>query len=130
MAKKKNIKMLVVDIDSEIVMTMQRYLRDFKQHNVEVEHSSDLQEALEHVNKSQIDMVVLDIGLPDMNGLSCLKALKSINQNAKILISTGSYAIGDDKEVLALGSEAVLSKPYRLIELLSSTQRILNRQSL
>ena len=119
--------LMMVDDEPDILETGKRYLQ---RHGYRVITAENGREAINKYKKHMIDMVVLDIGLPDMNGLNCLKTLKSINQNAKIVISTGSYTLSDEKEVLDLGAAAILPKPYSLNELLSTAKKILNGQSL
>ena len=119
--------LMLVDDEQDILDTGKRYLQ---RHGYRVITAENGREAINRYKKHMIDMVVLDVGLPDMNGLRCLETLKSINQNAKIIISTGSYTGTDEKAVLDLGAAAVLPKPYSLTELLSTTNRILNEQPL
>ena len=119
--------LMLVDDEQDILDTGKRYLQRNGYRIITAENG---REAINKYKKHMIDMVVLDIGLPDMNGLSCFETLKSINQNAKIVISTGAYTISDEKEVLDLGAVAVLPKPYSLTELLSTAKRILNGQTL
>lgn len=119
--------LMLVDDEQDILETGKRFLQ---RHGYRVITAENGREAINKYKKHMIDMVVLDLGLPDMNGLSCFKTLKSINHNAKIIISTGSYTISDEKEVLDLGAVAVLPKPYSLNELISTAKRILDGQSL
>lgn len=121
-----NETLMMVDDEQDLLATGKRYLQ---RHGYRVITAENGWEAINKYKELMIDMVVLDVGLPDMNGLKCLETLKSIDQNAKIIVSSGSYAAGDEKEVLDLGAEALLSKPYRLNELLNATRKILNRQS-
>ena len=122
-----HVTFMMVDDEQEILETGKQYLQ---RHGYRVITAENGREAINKYKKHMIDIVVLDVGLPDMNGLSCLKTLKSIDPNAKIVISTGSYTISDEKEVLDLGAADILPKPYSLNELLITSKRILNGQSL
>jgi len=119
--------LMMVDDEPDILETGKRYLQ---RHGYRVITAENGREAINKYKEHTIDMVVLDVGLPDMNGLNCFKTLKSIDQNAKIIISTGSYTFSDEQEVLDLGAAAILPKPYSLNELLITAKRILNGQSL
>lgn len=118
------VTVLLVDDEQDLLKTSERYLQ---RKGYQVVTAKNGTEAIDKYRTDGIDLVVLDVGLPDMDGLRCLKTLKSIDQNAKIVISTGSYA--NEKEMLDVGAETVLSKPYGLEELYNTAKRILNGQS-
>jgi DNA-binding response OmpR family regulator len=116
--------LLLVDDEQGLLKTSERYLQMKGYQVITAENGS---EAIDKYRAHGIDLVILDVGLPDMDGLRCLETIKSIDQNAKVVISTGSYA--NEKEMLDLGAETVLSKPYGLEELYNTAKEILNGQS-
>jgi len=118
---------LMVDDEPEILNAGKKYMQRFGYRVITAKNG---REAINKYKKYPIHLVVLDVGLPDMNGLSCFKTLRSINQNANIVISTGSYLNPDKKELSDLGAAAFLPKPYSLSQLLNTAKRILYGQSL
>ena len=81
------------------------------------------EKALEIFNNNKIDIVIMDLGLPAMNGIDATKSIRSSNKDVKIIILT-SY--NDEKEVLnslKAGANAYCSKeitPQRLITVVQS----------
>lgn len=81
------------------------------------------EKALEIFNENQIDVVIMDLGLPVMNGIEATKRIRSSNKDVKVVILTSH---NDEKEVLnslRAGANAYCSKeinPQRLIQVVQS----------
>lgn len=81
------------------------------------------EKAIEIFNNNQIDVVIMDLGLPNMNGIEATKKIRSSNKDVKIIILTSH---NDEKEVLSslkAGANAYCSKeinPQRLIQVVHS----------
>lgn len=79
--------------------------------------------AIQIFNNNQIDIIIMDLGLPNMNGIEATKQIRSSNKDVKIIILTSH---NDEKEVLnslKAGANAYCSKeinPQRLVEVVSS----------
>ena len=79
--------------------------------------------AIQIFNNNQIDIMIMDLGLPNMNGIEATKQIRSSNKDVKIIILTSH---NDEKEVLnslKAGANAYCSKeinPQRLVEVVSS----------
>lgn len=79
--------------------------------------------AIQIFNKEKIDIVIMDLGLPNMNGIEATKQIRSSNKDVKIIILTSH---NDEKEVLnslKAGANAYCSKeinPQRLVEVVNS----------
>lgn len=79
--------------------------------------------AIEIFNSNKIDVIIMDLGLPNMNGIEATKQIRSLNKDVKIIILTSH---NDEKEVLnslKAGANAYCSKeinPQRLIEVVRS----------
>jgi CheY-like chemotaxis protein len=88
------------------------------------------EEAVEIYKKKgdQIDLVILDIGMPGMGGHRCFKELYKINPKIKVLIATGYSPNGKVKETLEAGAAGYIGKPYRLIDLVKKAREILDRR--
>ncbi|MGD8562883.1 MAG: PAS domain S-box protein [Desulfarculaceae bacterium] len=78
------------------------------------------------VKAAEIDLVVLDIGMPGMGGHRCLQALLEIKPEAKIIIASGYSKNGALRETMALGAVDYLAKPFKTAELLETVRRVLD----
>ena len=85
--------------------------------------ASSAEEALDIFKNNPIDLVIMDLGLPNMNGIDATKAIHDINEDVKIIILTSH---NDEKEVLnslKAGANAYCSKeinPQRLVSVVQS----------
>ena len=96
---------------------------------------------IEHVSKGQLrvqlaleqeyDLVILDLGLPDMDGLEVCQQIKSKSQvNVPILMLTARDAFNDKVSGFDMGADEYLTKPYDLRELALRCQVLTRRRSL
>ena len=93
-----------------------------------VEHSAMLAEAFEKISVYHYDMVIIDIGLPDGNGLELIKKMKDREIDAAILIVTAKNAIEDKVHGLDLGADDYITKPFHKSELNARIRSILRRK--
>jgi len=70
--------------------------------------------------------VVLDLIMPGWSGEKTLEALKSINPEIKVLISSGYSTESANEKLLALGIDGFLQKPFTIAELLAEVRRVLS----
>lgn len=85
-------------------------------------------EASEKIAVNLYDFVLLDLGLPDYNGLDLLKEAKELNSEASFIILTARGAVEDKVRGLDLGADDYLAKPFALIELLSRINAVARRK--
>jgi DNA-binding response OmpR family regulator len=86
-------------------------------------------EASEKLFVNEYDFVLLDLGLPDQDGLQLLaEARKERNQQASIIILSARGTVDDRIKGLDLGADDYLAKPYSLLELVSRMQAIVRRK--
>jgi PAS domain S-box-containing protein len=72
----------------------------------------------------EIDVVVLDVGMPGMGGHQCLAELLAFDPEAKVIIASGYAMQGKLKNTLDLGAKGYLAKPYSQSELLSKIKEV------
>jgi PAS domain S-box-containing protein len=87
------------------------------------------QEAVDFYKKREpaIDLIILDMIMPGMNGKDCFTLLKSIDNNVKVILSTG-YRIEDERQsLLDIGIRDILNKPFVSAQLAQSVHSVLNR---
>ena len=77
-------------------------------------------------NQGQIDLVVMDIGMPGMGGHKCLRELLRIDPGAKVLVASGYAVNGQVKETLEAGAAGFVGKPYQVTELLDTVRKVLD----
>lgn len=78
----------------------------------------------------EIDMVMMDIGMPGMGGHQCLQELININPAVKVLITSGYSINAKIKETIEAGAAGYVAKPYRLKDLLQGIRDILDGRRL
>ena len=62
--------------------------------------------------RDEIDVVILDLGMPNMNGIECLAALKKIDPHVQVIISTGYVDDLHSQTAINEGAAGLLPKPY------------------
>ena len=106
---------LVVDDDPAMRRTLSINLRA---RDYEVETAGDGRSALQIVDERMPDVVLLDLGLPDLDGIAVLTQLRSFTQVPVIVVSARTES--DDKvEALDLGADDFITKPFSIEELLA-----------
>lgn len=84
-------------------------------------------EALKVVEKSELDLILLDIGLPDMDGFYLMKKIKKSGIHIPIICVTAKDEIPDRVKGLTGGAEDYIVKPFAMEELLARIQVVLRR---
>ncbi len=85
-------------------------------------------EASEKIFVNNYDFILLDLGLPDYEGLDLLKEAREANKDAAFVILTARGAVDDKMKGLDLGADDYLAKPFALGELLSRMHAINRRR--
>jgi DNA-binding response OmpR family regulator len=84
--------------------------------------------AIDKIEEDTYDCFLVDISLPDGNGLNIVRFLKKNNPDSGIIIITARNSLNDRIEGLDLGADDYLSKPFHLAELNSRIKAILRRR--
>lgn len=92
--------------------------------------ASSGEEALEiFSNKyNEIDLVIMDIGMPGMGGHKCLLEILQVDDSARILIASGYSINGQVKATLQAGAAGFVGKPYQMNEFLSTVKKVLDEK--
>jgi two-component system response regulator MprA len=117
-------RVLVVEDDTEIADVLRRTLR---QEGHEVRSAADGVEALEVAEEFIPDLVVLDLGLPKLDGVEVLRRLRA-ESDVPILILTARTETDDRVEGLDSGADDYLVKPFERQELLARMRALLRRR--
>jgi DNA-binding response OmpR family regulator len=92
-----------------------------------VDHVASGKEALHVAATGEINIVILDLGLPDMDGMEVLKRLRSQNKQLPVLVLTARVELDDRVAGLDLGADDYLAKPFDMPELLARL-RVIERR--
>ena len=116
---------LVVDDEKEIADVIELYLKN-DQYNVLKFYTG--QEALDCIASTKIDLAILDIMLPDGNGLNLLERLKAMHKRENVIIISAKDSLEDKVLGLELGADDYLPKPFHLAELNARIKSVIRRQ--
>src|SRR5919201_3697079 len=86
--------------------------------------------ALDVLRSSQVDLVLLDIRLPGMDGIEVLERIKAIDEGLEVVLVTAVRTVRTAVAAMKLGAFDYLTKPFEEDELLSLVRRALERRSL
>jgi two-component system, cell cycle sensor histidine kinase and response regulator CckA len=75
----------------------------------------------------EIDMIILDLGMPGMGGYRCLTELLEMDSTARILIASGYGPVGQAQEALKSGARGFISKPYRIEDMLAAIRKVVDQ---
>lgn len=84
--------------------------------------------ASEKIYVNNYDFILLDIGLPDMNGLDILREAKEAGSESSFIILTARSGVEDKVAGLDMGADDYLAKPFSLLELQARMQAVMRRK--
>lgn len=117
-------KILVVEDDE---LLRQGLLKALQQEQYSCDAVASLAEAEAHVGVTQYGLVVLDLGLPDGDGLTLLKRWRRHGQRVPVLILTARDTLDEKIQGLDLGADDYMVKPFALAELQARVRALLRR---
>jgi CheY-like chemotaxis protein len=114
-----------VDDDDMVLDTGSKIL---KRLGYSVMEAKDGKEALEiyKAYHHEIDLVILDIIMPNMGGGDVFDRIRMINREAKVLLSSGYSVEGQAKEILSRGCNGFIQKPFSINALSATIRSILD----
>jgi len=118
-------KILIIEDEKELVKSISLALR-YEGYVCEIAYTAE--EANEKVLMYEYDCVLLDINLPDGNGLKILEVIKSRNKSDGVMIITARNSLDDKVQGLNLGADDYLAKPFFTAELLARVSAIIRRK--
>ncbi|EFC83315.1 response regulator transcription factor [Parafrankia sp. EUN1f] len=120
-------RVLVVDDDDAVRESLERSLR-FE--GYEVRTAADGVDALDLVGREQLDIVVLDVMMPRMDGLETCRRLRGRGNDVPVLMLTARDALADRVSGLDVGADDYLVKPFALEELFARLRALIRRATL
>ena len=113
------VSVLVVD-DEEVVR--RAYERTLATERCSVETATSGDEALQRMRERAFDVVLLDLRMPGMDGMSVLKAIKQHWPASEVIVVTGYPALESAKESVSLGAHDYLAKPVGPDDIINATK--------
>ncbi|HPP89624.1 response regulator [Tenuifilum sp.] len=121
MENSRRFKILIADDDNISVILLTNYLK-----NIEADFiiARDGEEALTLFEQNtDVDLILMDIKMPKLNGLEVTKQIKSKNPHTKIIAETAFAMVDDEKKAIEVGCDAYITKPIngeRLVAMVKS----------
>ncbi|MBF4471209.1 MULTISPECIES: response regulator transcription factor [Flavobacterium] len=119
-------KILIIEDEQEIAQSISDY---FKTNGIQCETASNCALALTKIDNYDYDCILLDLMLPDGDGFTILKELKSKNKTEGIIIISAKENLDTRIEGFNLGADDYLTKPFHLSELLVRMQALIRRKN-
>jgi DNA-binding NtrC family response regulator len=116
-------KVLIIDDEPEFTEALAERM---KNRGMDVSTSSSAIEGLKNVEDKSFDVVVLDLQMPEMDGIETLKALKKKKPELQVILLTGHATVEKGIEAMKLGAMDLLEKPADLATL---TEKIKKAQA-
>ena len=120
-------KILIVDDDEVVRHSYQRSLQAANS-NVEIEAAFNGEEALEAMEQKNFDVVLFDLRMPGMDGMSVLKAIKRDWPKSGVVVITGYPTIESAKEAMRLGAYDYLAKPVSPAEIINAASTAITQK--
>lgn len=119
-------KVLVVDDEPSIVDSVSTVLR-YEGFEVDVAHTG--RAALQKAQEGSFDLVVLDVMLPDLDGLQVTRRIRADGLDVPVLFLTARSNVEDRVAGLTVGGDDYVVKPFSLMEVVARAKAILRRRS-
>jgi DNA-binding response OmpR family regulator len=118
-------KILIVEDEEQLLHSIFAYLVS---ENYVCEGVNNYQDAIEKIHLYEYDCILLDIMLPDGDGLQVLQELKSLRKAQGVIIISAKNSLDDKVIGLNLGADDYLTKPFHLSELNARVKAVIRRK--
>ena len=104
-------RILVVD-DEEMIRVLLTYM--LAEEGYKVTTASDGQKAVELLERERFDLIITDMVMPGLNGISVLRAAKSIDPRRPVIVITGYPSVETVRRLVRLGADDYITKPFNV----------------
>lgn len=118
---------LVVDDEKNIRLTISQSLKSL---DVAVQTAVNGEEALEKLNESKVDLMLLDLKMPGMDGMAVLRAAKGVSPRLNVIIITAHGTVDSAVEAMKLGAVDFIQKPFTPNEIRELVTRVIDREEM
>lgn len=127
MEPSESLRVLVVDDEPSIVDAVATALR---YEGFEVEMAATGRAAIASAHSTSPDFIILDVMLPDLDGLEVTRRLRAEGVQAPVLFLTAKDSLDDKVAGLSVGGDDYVTKPFALAEIIARTRAILRRSGM
>ena len=121
----KKVRILVVDDSKECREICLRVLR---KEGYDVQSVGNGKKALDELETTRFDLIITDLKMPEMDGLSLLKKVKEIDPKIFVIVMTGYPREESKTQAIELGASGYLAKPLDVSELVSAVKSCLKQR--
>jgi DNA-binding NtrC family response regulator len=125
-SRSQDISILIVDDEPAMTRMMSSMLNNTGSYKCEIANSGE--EALELFQTTQPDYVILDLFLPDMNGMEIFRALRHLDPSVKVIIMSG-YSGLNQLEITSQGVVSIIDKPFSVSRLVNLIEGLRNQET-
>ena len=119
-------KVLVVDDDKQVIAYLSKMLTKVAEFSVEVAESAE--EALQKIQSGRFDLVLVDLKLPDMDGIQLITEIVNSKPEVLTVLITGHASIDSAVEAMKRGASDYLAKPFDLDDMVARLRRVLSEK--
>ena len=123
------IRVMIVEDDPMLAQLNAQYLSQFPQLQVEATFSNG-RDALTYLKEHEIQLAVVDVYMPMLNGLELLRSIRSCGIQTGVIMITAATEMSVVEEALRLGIEDFIIKPFSFSRLQEAVQKYLGRMNL
>ncbi len=116
---------LIVDDDIKLCTTLSEDLNDL---GYITNYVTSVEDALQFLSSSNVDLVLLDLIMPEKDGFYLLRKLKENNHNIRTIVLTANVDVQSAIESAKLGADDFLRKPYDFDELIITLRKVLQKE--
>ncbi len=117
-------KILIIEDDLDLALTIRESL---KIRGFDIQAITDGRKGLHYASRNTLDAIILDYGLPDLDGLEIIKRLRRAGSEVPIIILTGNNSQTALEEGLRNGADDYIAKPFKMYELDARLSRLMKR---
>jgi len=118
-------KLILIEDEKDLASTIASYL---KEEEYFIDKAYTYSEANEKISMYSYDCALVDLMLPDGNGIDLVKKLKELNQQCGIIIISAKESLEDKVKGLNLGADDYITKPFHLAELNARIKSVIRRK--
>ncbi len=118
-------RVLLVDDEERFRTTMGKLLR---KRGFEVEEAGSGHEAMVRLQQGDVDVIVLDVKMPGMDGIQTLAKIKSLDPLPEVIVLTGHANVDAAVEIMRLGGYEYLLKPCPIDDLVAKIEGALEKK--
>jgi two-component system, NtrC family, nitrogen regulation response regulator NtrX len=119
---KPHLKILCVDDNPDIRASLKD---QFSMEDFEVDTAEDGEFALQKIKENNYDLILLDVKMPKMDGLTVLQEIRKLDKNPQVIMLSALSDVPTAMECVRLGAKDYISKPYDPEELLHIVIKLL-----